>query len=63
MTGYLGGRATVRFENNVLADLNKDIKVEESKIIFQQRSFEEKGYTNLGTVYSQHNEPITGESP
>jgi hypothetical protein len=62
--GYLGGRVTLRFDNNAYDSLIITRTNNENNIVFYQRSFEEeRGYTSLGATYSQHNEPITGKYP
>ncbi|OKL62907.1 hypothetical protein UA08_01195 [Talaromyces atroroseus] len=59
--GSLGGRVTLRFENNAYDKLLTRTDHERANIAFHQRSFEEsKGYKSIGAMYSQHNEPITG---
>ncbi|GAM40067.1 hypothetical protein TCE0_034f12120 [Talaromyces pinophilus] len=60
VSGYVGGRATLRFDQNAYVKSSMQREVDENNIIFHQRSFHDQGYNSMGTMYSQYNEPISG---
>ncbi|QGA12418.1 hypothetical protein EYB26_000062 [Talaromyces marneffei] len=60
ISGYVGGRATLLFDQNAYVKSSMQTEVDGNNIFFHQRSFEDKGYNIMGTMYSQCNEPISG---